>query len=388
MIRSKKNSPVMKGTVALVHSGSEFFTTAHDLIDKAAFELHLHTYILDDDATGIKIIRAMCRAAARGVKVFILVDGFASADLSAASISFLHEAGVHFRFFEPLARSNHYFLGRRLHRKVLVADGTLALVGGINISDRYNDTALGPAWKDYAVCLQGPSAKILQDLCRRSWANKHRFMAYTPPAAEFPVFLQPIFSNELVRIRQNDWLLKKRDISASYATLLSSAEQHVTIMCSYFLPGFFIRNRLERAARRGVKIRLILTQRSDVPIFKYAERYLYGWLLHRGIEIYEYEKSVVHAKVGVADGRWATVGSYNINDLSAFASIELNVDVVSPDFAAQLESELNQNIQNDSKAITLENYSKKRRFYSTFINWSAYQLMRLSFALAGFQIKV
>src|SRR5690606_35735037 len=133
-------------SVRLVHSGREFFDLLEKLIDKATHSVHLHTYIFGDDETGHRVAEALKRAAGRKVAVFMLIDGYASRSLPAEFVQELKDAGISFRFFKPLFKSRSLYFGRRLHHKVIVIDGINALVGGINIADRYNDTAEGKAW--------------------------------------------------------------------------------------------------------------------------------------------------------------------------------------------------------------------------------------------------
>ena len=139
------------------------------MISSARHTLHLQTYIYDEDATGKAVADCLKQAASRGVKVYLMVDGYASQSLSSKFIRDLEDHQVYFRFFEPVFRSRYFYFGRRLHHKVLVVDSQVALVGGINISDKYNDLPGKPAWHDYALHVEGEIPQQLCVLCWKSW---------------------------------------------------------------------------------------------------------------------------------------------------------------------------------------------------------------------------
>ncbi|HSN60173.1 MAG TPA: phospholipase D-like domain-containing protein, partial [Ferruginibacter sp.] len=162
---------------------------------------------------------------------------------------------------------------------------------------------------------------------------------------------------------------------------------HITILCSYFLPGKMIRRRLKNAAKRGVKIKVITAGPSDVLMSKYAERWMYDWLLRNKIELYEYQPTVLHAKVAVCDSEWLTIGSYNINNISAYASIELNLDVRNAHFALAAEQKLEAIIKNDCIAITKEIHSSSTNIFKQFIRWCSYEIIRLMLYLFTFYFK-
>jgi len=216
--------------------------------------------------------------------------------------------------------------GRRLHHKVVVVDAYQCMIGGLNISDRYNDLPGAPAWLDWALFAKGEIALSAYDLCARRaqsrWIPWRRKVPISRPPAQLPQ------EKCQVRLCINDWVLGKRDVSRSYLQMLRHATTEVIIMSSYFMPGADFRRNLRRAVKRGVKVQIILTGVSDVALAKQAERYLYAWMLRNKIELYEYTKNVLHGKMAFCDGRWLTVGSYNLNDLSAKASVELNLEVM------------------------------------------------------------
>ena len=145
--------------------------------------------------------------------------------------------------------------------------------------------------------------------------------------------------------------------------MFNKSEKQIIIMCSYFLPGLLYRRKLSQAIKKGVKVKVILAGISDIMIAKHAERYLYDWILKNNIELYEYQETVLHAKVATYDNIWTTVGSYNINNISAYASLELNMEIRNNSFALHTEKVLEEIINNNCKKITWENYSSSTHFF-------------------------
>ena len=158
-------------------------------------------------------------------------------------------------------------------------------------------------------------------------------------------------------------------------------------MCSYFLPGRILRTRLAKAAKRGVKVRLILAGPSDVKLAKYAERYLYDLMLKNGFEIYEYQPTVLHAKMMVVDNHWVTIGSYNVNNVSAYASVELNLDVRNKPFASSVQQMMDTIIKNDCVRVTNKNFISNTGFLKRFLQKSAYEIVRVIINLSTFYFK-
>lgn len=372
--------------VQLIRGGKDYFYTLEEIINNARHTFHLQTYIYDEDETGIRIATALKNAAVRGVKVYLLVDGYASQGLSKDFITDLKSSGVAFRWFEPILKSRHFYFGRRLHIKLAVADGHYSLVGGINISNKYNDMPEIPAWLDWAVLSKGEVSVQLNNIAvriwnRSDWNPQRKTIGDVLPKVELP---QEKCS---VRVRVNDWVRGRNQISRSYLEMLRDAKHSVTIMSSYFLPGRAIKRNMMAAVKRGVKVKIIIAGYSDVMIAKHAERWMYAWLFRHGIEIYEYQKNVLHAKISTYDGKWVTVGSYNLNNISAFASIELNLDIMNDDFALKAETALQKIIDEDCKLVVEDEFSKKNHLLMQFWQWLCYQVIQVSFFMFTFYFK-
>ncbi len=353
----------LRNKVRLIKGGKLYFELLTDMINRSESTIHLQFYIFLDDSTGRLIIEALKAASQRGVGVFLHIDAYASQGLSRQSIAEMKDVGIAVKRFEPLLRSRHFYFGRRLHHKVVVVDGIYSLVSGRNVSDKYNDLPNEPAWMDMAVFCEGEASLALLRICRQLWANRKK-LPFIPEdlLEEFYGKIEELDQTE-VRVRRNDWVKRKNQIFNSYLSMFRQAETRITIMCSYFLPGSLYRRQMAAAVRRGVKVEVILAGLSDISVSKNAERYLYNWMLKKGIDIYEYQPTILHAKVAVYDGTWATIGSYNVNNISAHASLELNLDIRDKNFACQVEKELDQIIISKCRKITLENYKTSTGFW-------------------------
>ncbi len=370
-----------QSSTRLIRSGLEYFELLKKLIYSAQERIHLQVYIYEEDETGRQIAHALSDAAKRGVKVFVVADGYASQDLSNSFIRNLELAGIQFRYFKPLLKSKFFYFGRRMHHKVIVVDGTKAMVGGINISNNYNDTIESSAWLDWALYVEGEVAKKLENVCE----DLRKFEILEITKTRFRRRLTS--SDQPIEVRINDWVRGRKEITASYLEMLRNATSRVTIVCSYLLPGKLLRRNLRVAAKRGIKIKLVMAGMSDIAVAKYSERYMYRWLLRNKIEIYEYQKNILHGKMAVCDGQWLTLGSYNVNNISAYASIELNLDVHNSDFANQAEQKIDRIVQNDCKKITEEEYKSQDTLWNQFLQRSAYDIFRLLLFLFTFYFK-
>ena len=333
--------------VKLLNGGKPYFDLLLKLIKEARVSIYIQTYIFDEDETGTKIANALIEAShVRKVKVFLLVDGYASGKLSKEFIASLTNSGIHFQLFEPLFKSSYFYLGRRLHHKIVTVDNVYSLVGGMNISNRYNDMPNQPAWLDWAIFAEGNVSIWLTFICQ---SRTNKLLLDKSEVLNKQSFRT---KGETVLVKINDWVRGKNQITASYLKMISNSKQHIIIMSAYFLPSNIFRKKLRLAVQRGVKVQLILAGKSDIWIAKYAERYMYNWLVKNGMEIYEYQKSILHGKIATCDTTISTVGSYNINGLSAYASVELNLEIWNLNFANQVQNALSSIIEHDCISIT------------------------------------
>jgi len=381
----KKSAYSLHNKIKLLRGGYEYFNSLEELILNANQSIQLQVYIFEEDQTGNHIADLLIAAAERGIAIQVLLDGYASASLSTQFRKKMKEKGINLRFFEPILKSKNFYFGRRLHHKIVVVDGSKALVGGINISDRYNDMPGQTAWLDWAVLIEGEAAYELYKLCNSFYAKKE---------TDKIILDEKKLMNELdltsstpIKISRNDWVMNKNEISASYMKMLKNADSSVIMMSSYFIPGNFFKKNIIKALSRGVNIKVIVAGPSDVGISKYAEKYLYRWAIRHGVELYEYKHNILHGKIAMSDNNFVTVGSYNINDISALASIELNIDSEDRNFAIQTGKILKQIIERDCERVkpmqVLRNYSMAERI----LHWISYEIFRLIFTLFTFYFK-
>lgn len=369
----------------LVRGGRDYFAAMERIILSARHSIHLQIYIFEEDTTGERIAALLRDAASRGVETWLMVDGYASRGLSEALLEGFKTSGIRFRYFEPLMQGGSWYVGRRMHHKVLVADALKGLVGGLNVSDHYNDLPGQPAWLDWAVEVEGEAAFELFNTCVHTWMRSTIAARQMIAAHPSPVF--DISRTCPVRVRRNDWVNRKGQVSRSYLELMRDAQHEVIIMSSYFLPGRAIRRSLRLASHRGVKIRLILAGISDVSIAKHAERYMYRYLLRCGAQIYEYRRNVLHGKIAVRDHVWVTAGSYNVNNISAYASVELNLDVDDAAFGTTVRDALQMIIEKDCTPITPDEYRTRYHWPVRVLQWMSYLLFRIVFFLFTFYFR-
>jgi cardiolipin synthase len=349
--------------VGLLEGGDALFPRMRAAIDAAQREVWLATYIYHDDPAAQDITAALTRAAQRGVAVHVVVDGFGSHAHLAALRAQWAGGGVRMEVFRPLDRWYAWLQPgqlRRLHQKLCACDEEVAFVGGINLIDDRND--LNQGWQDtprldFAVELHGPLARAVHATARAMWARAHlargwreevRLVARSAtPVHEARQLLRQLrglapvpdtVSGDPVRaaflVRDN--LRQRRTIERSYVEAIRHARTRVDIAVPYFYPGRSFRRALRDAARRGVRVRLLMQGKVDYRIAALAARVLYDEMRASGVRIFEYTPAFLHAKVAVVDEDWATVGSSNIDPLSLLLNLEANVVVRDGDFARTL----------------------------------------------------
>jgi cardiolipin synthase len=191
----------------------------------------------------------------------------------------------------------------------------------------------------------------------------------------------------MVRVRRNDWVQGKNEISRSYLQMFRNASSRIIILSSYFLPGSIFRKNMALAAKKGVVVKIIVGSVSDVKASRLAEQYMYRWLFRNHIEVYEYQDTILHGKMAVYDGVWMTNGSYNVNKISAYASVELNMDVRNEAFATEVEKELETIIRDHCVRITPENFFSHNSPLKRLLQWTAFQTIRMLFFLFTFYFR-
>jgi cardiolipin synthase len=391
----------------LLTGGDELFPRLIRAVDSALHEVWFATYIFHSDGAAEQVALALARAARRGVRVRLVVDGFGTHRGLPQLQRWLAGSGASMVIFRPLERWWNWLQPnqlRRLHIKLCVVDGTLGFVGGINVIDDRNDLNHGVSDTprlDFAVELRGPVVAPVEQTVRALWtraafghdwraevlalARSAEPMAHAkrvlrrlrimPPAQPPNDDAQPVRVAFLVR----DNLRQRRAIERAYIDGIRQARERIDIVCPYFYPGRSFRRALVKAAQRGVRVRLLLQGKVDYRFAGLAARVLYDELLAQGVRIFEYQPAFLHAKAAVVDGDWATIGSSNIDPLSLLLNLEANVVIRDPRFATELGDALERAL-GVSHEITVPPFQKGALAVlgRGFVAWSAHWYLRMA----------
>jgi cardiolipin synthase len=368
----------------LLMNGDAYFPALQQAFDAAQSEIYLETYIFADDDTGRRIAAALVRAAGRGVRVHVLVDGFGSKGIFEQTRRLLSGANIEVLIFGPKTspltlRRNRL---RRLHRKLVVVDARVAFVGGINIIDDMHTPRHTPPRYDYAVRIEGPLIASVLDQAARLW-HRVAWASLRRGLQRHPAVSAAARGNQRAALVVRDNLRHRSDIEDAYLAAIEDARKEIIIANAYFFPGARFRHTLRAAAKRGVRVVLLLQGRVEYVLLHYATRALYGSLLDAGVEIYEYHKSFLHAKVAVIDQRWSTVGSSNIDPFSLMLAREANIVVDDAHFSQELRRSLHDHMQNGAKVVAKRAWHRQPLWRRLLI-WSAYGCARLLMGLIGY----
>ena len=344
------NRPWVEGnSVQLLINGEQYYPRVFEAMAKAREEILLETFIIFDDKVGQQLQQVLIDAARRGVRVEVAADGYGTADLPAAFISAMTDAGVSFHAFDPQPRllGMRTNLFRRLHRKIVVVDGERAFIGGINYSADHLGDFGAMAKQDYAVEVTGPVVAQVH-------ASSKRLMSpvLQPPSAVRPV-TEPAGGSDAVLIERDNGM-RSNDIEAHYLQAFRKARQRIVVANAYFFPGYRLMRELRNAARRGVEVHLILQGQPDMRWVRALSRLLYNYLLRDGVMIHEYCQRPLHGKVALVDDQWVTVGSSNLDPLSLSFNLEANLFIRDRAFNQQLHQHLQALASEQCKPVTLE----------------------------------
>ena len=374
--------------VRLLENGEEFFPAVFEAVAAAEREVLIETFILFEDKVGLALHEAVLQAARRGVQVDITVDGFGSPNLTSEFVGALTAAGVRFHVFDPQppllgVRLNVF---RRMHRKIVVVDGVRAFVGGINYSaDHLAD--FGPqAKQDYSVEVRGPIVDeihrfALEAVAPQAAPQARRWFRRRQPAQTTPAHAPHSGEADAVFVTRDNHD-HRDDIEHQYRVALRSARHEVIIANAYFFPGYLFLKDLRRAARRGVKVRLILQGQPDMPVVKLAARMLYAHLQRAGVQIYEYCARPLHGKVALADDEWATVGSSNLDPLSLSLNLEANLIIHDRAFNQHLRERLEDLIDTSCKEVPAPS-GRNRAWGQMVLSYLVFHFLRRFPAWAG-----
>jgi cardiolipin synthase len=310
-------------------SGQQTYPEMLAAIRGAQRHVHFETYILVDDRVGREFADALSERARAGVAVRLLYDGLGSFALGEEFLGPLREAGVRILEYAPLFPWRRQFgLNRRDHQKILVVDDAVAFTGGINIGLDYVPVEEGGAgWYDVHARIEGPAVHELAVIFRKTWL-KRRGETFPPPGRPPPALPQEGLSSSGVQVISNVVMRSRSHMRHAYLRAIRRAEGTISIMNAYFIPDRGLRRAFARAARRGVSVRVIVPSTTDVQAVRYASRHLYARLMRTGVRIFEWPGAMMHAKCGVIDGIWSTIGSYNLDKRSFLHNLEVGLVVI------------------------------------------------------------
>ncbi len=345
VVESVTESPLTKGNkVTLLADGQATYAAMFKAIQNAGDHINLESYIIEDDETGRKFAELLLQKQAEGVQVNIIYDSVGSMNTPASFFQRLRDSGiqvVEFNPINPLKARESWGLTHRDHRKILIADGKVAIIGGINISKVYSSSPFkrkhnenAPIhWRDTDVQIEGPAVAEFQKLFFDTWLKQKG-----PELSEriyFPDLKER--GNALVRVVGSTPGQDNRIPFIVYVSAITFAEHSIHMTNSYFIPDDQIVKALTDAAERGVDVKIILPGITDSQLALYAQRYHYSGLLKSGVKLYERNASLLHAKTAVIDKVWSTVGSTNMDFLSLLHNDEVNAVILSREFAGEME---------------------------------------------------
>jgi len=370
--------------IELLKNGKDYFAAVIQSIKKARKSIFIEAYIFSHDVTGKKILTALKEASQKGIKVYLLLDGFGSRDLSQKVINEIKASKIHFLFYHP--KISPYQMKRislrRLHRKMILIDHEIAYIGGINIiDDMHVPNGKGPRI-DYAAQLKGPVVHLISLSMVKLWKRvswSHLEKSFTPKNFQKQITEYP--NGTKLNFIERDNFRHRQDIEKAYLHAIENAQDEILIANAYFIPGKRFERALIAAAHRGVSVTLLLKGEIDYFLSN-ATRAFYGKFLKEGITIFEYTKSFMHSKVAVIDGTWSTIGSSNIDPFSLLLAREANIFIWDKSFASQLKKNIEEDIRLGGTEILLKDWDKShliKRIKSRI----AYFIIRISLGIAN-----
>ncbi len=370
LIAEVVGSPLMVGNkVDLLVDGPSTYAAMLSAIENAKDHINMETYIFEDDEVGRQFAAVLMAKQRIGVQVNLIYDSVGSFDTPKEFFTVMRESGINvleFNPINPLEARKDWDVNQRDHRKLLIVDGKVAFVGGINISSVYSSGSFGRSsktskvnnqgipWRDTHLKLAGPVIAEFQKMFVATWAQqKGDALALKE---YFPVLLNQ--GNEVVRAIGSS---PEEPYSQIYATLLSainSAETQVFLTNAYFVPDPQLLAALKEAVVRGVEVKLLLPQKTDSNLVFYASRSYYDELLSANVKIYEHQVALLHAKTALIDGVWSTIGSTNLDWRSFVNNQEINAVMLGQDFGTQMQLLFEKDLAS-SKQITLEQWRQR-----------------------------
>jgi cardiolipin synthase len=375
VMESVTESPLTKGnSVILLADGQAAYAAMFTALRSAKDHINLESYIFEDDETGRAFADLLLKKQKEGVQVNMIYDSVGSMKTPNAFFQRLRDGGIQvvgFNPVNPLNTGKNWGLTQRDHRKILIVDGKIAIMGGINISKVYSSSPLkrkqnakAPIhWRDTDIQIKGPAVAEFQKLFHDTWlkqkGQKLSGRNYFPGSKEG--------GNALVRVIASTPGETNRIPFIVYVSAISFAENSIHLTNSYFMPDDQIVKALTDAAGRGVDVKIILPGTSDSLLALHAQRHYYSRLLKSGVKLYEHGTSLLHAKTAVIDNVWSTVGSTNMDFLSMLHNDEVNTLILNKEFAVEMEKMFARDLAN-SKQILWDEW-KNRPYLPRVREW-------------------
>ena len=335
--RTDRYEALVQGNrVTLLHDGAACLPAMLDAVESAEREILFEMYWFGSDRVGRRFAEALSDKARRGVKVCVVYDAVGSLEADDEMFAGMRQAGCDVREYNPIAPWRQRFhvglVNNRDHRKIIVVDQHVALTGGVNVGEPWApESEGGGGWRDDMIRIEGVAALALRDVFLATWRDLGG-VDPSPTMSQAELYDSGVRipdpnEGSPVRVLSNDYRVARAAIRRSYLRQIRKAAKHIYISNSYFVPDGVIRRALARAVARGVDVKVLVPGESDVPAVHFAARRLFGWLLKRGVELWEWKGTVLHAKTAVIDDRWCTVGTYNMDYRSWRTNLEVNVTV-------------------------------------------------------------
>jgi len=325
--------------VELFQEGQQFFKALFDAIRSAEQTILLEYYLIHDDRSGAELALELTAAVRRGVKVKLIYDYIGCLDTPSSYFKRLSRQGIKLLPFNvPSFKRGLYWFDKRDHRKMTIVDGTLAFLGGFNIGDEYAGYVPGKQnFRDVGFSIRGDAVGELEAIFHETWDSERG--NWSPGwGGELPQRPGGKHGNAAVNIISGGPHHRRSYIREAFLVNIASAAEEILIATPYFVPGPRIIRSLLRAVRRGVMVKLLLPARSDVPLFLLLGRSSYATLLRGGVEIFELEREILHAKVMLIDGERTVIGSANLDQRSFHRNYEINCLVDNVPFGVQIRS--------------------------------------------------
>ena len=348
--------------VTLLHDGEQAFPAMLEAIAEAKREILLEMYWFASDEVGRQFADALTAKAETGVTVRVIYDAVGSIQSDGRMFSRLRDAGCEVEQYNPIAPWRARFrigvVNNRDHRKLLIVDRQVGFTGGVNLGNEWAPKGAGGAgWRDDTIRIEGPAVEQMCDIFDYGWRR-----IVEPPSADRPRLRPPVDTGDgtgsRVRVLANHYFRERRAIRQAYLRRIESAQRSVCITNSYFVPDGQIRRVLGRAVARGAEVRVIVPGKSDVFAVRHAARKLYGRLLEAGIQLYEWQGSILHSKTAVIDGRWCTVGTYNLDARSLRFNLEVVAAVEDAAVAGAMEDRFNEDLEH-AKLVSYEEWRRR-----------------------------